>query len=81
MFHKVKAVSALAGYRLRVQFVEGVTKIYDVKPLFAKWERFKALEKAPEAFAAVTVDKGGYGVVWDDDLDLSCDELFANGIA
>ena len=22
---------------------------------------------------------GGYGIVWNDDLDLSCDELFANG--
>ena len=81
MFHKVKAVGALPGFRLCVQFAEGVTKIYDVKPLFAKWAAFKALAAAPEAFAGVEVDAGGYGVVWDDDLDLSCDELFANGVA
>lgn len=37
MFHKVKAVNALPDYRLSVPFAEGVTKIYDVKPLFAKW--------------------------------------------
>ena len=42
MFHKVKAVNALPDYRLSVQFAEGVTKIYDVKPLFAKWAQFKA---------------------------------------
>lgn len=24
-------------------------------------------------------DEGGYGVVWNDDTDLSCDELFENG--
>ena len=79
MFHKVKAVSALPDYRLSVQFAEGVTKIYDVKPLFEKWEPFKALEKAPELFSGVEVDVGGYGIIWNDDLDLSCDELFANG--
>ena len=79
MFHKVKAVNALPGYLLSVQFAEGVTKIYDVKPLFAKWVPFKALENAPELFSSVEVDVGGYGIIWNDDLDLSCDELFANG--
>jgi len=79
MFHKVKAVNALPDYRLSVQFAEGVTKIYDVKPLFAKWKPFKALENAPELFSGVEVDTGGYGIIWNDDLDLSCDELFENG--
>ena len=81
MFHKIKAVGALSDYRLSVQFVEGVTKIYDVKPLFAKWEPFKALENNPELFSCAEVDVGGYGIVWNDDLDLSCNELFENGEA
>ena len=79
MFHKVKAVTALPNYRLSVQFAEGVTKIYDVKPLFEKWEPFKVLENAPELFSSVEVDAGGYGIIWNDELDLSCDELFENG--
>ncbi|MBR7078024.1 MAG: DUF2442 domain-containing protein [Clostridia bacterium] len=79
MFHKVKAVNAMPGYRLTVQFAEGVTKIYDVKPLFAKWPPFKSLENDPELFSAVEVDAGGYGIVWNDEIDLSCDELFENG--
>lgn len=80
MFHKVKAVSALPDCRLSVQFAEGVTKIYDVKPLFTKWMAFKALENSSERFYSVSVDVGGYGIIWDDYLDLSCDELFANGV-
>ena len=79
MFHKVKAVSALPDHRLCVQFAEGVTKLYDVKPLFEKWAPFKTLETSPELFSAVEVDAGGYGIVWNDDLDLSCDELYENG--
>ena len=79
MFHKVKAVNPLPNFRLSVQFAEGVTKIYDVRPLFSKWKQFKALEKVEELFGEVAVDVGGYGIIWNDELDLSCDELFENG--
>ena len=79
MFHKVKAVNALPDYCLSVQFAEGITKIYDVKPLFEKWPQFKKLESIPDLFFDVRVDVGGYGIIWNDDLDLSCDELFENG--
>ncbi len=81
MFHKVKAVTALPDFRLSVQFAEGVTKLYDVKPLFDKWTVFKVLQDRPELFASVEVDVGGYGIIWNDVLDLSCDELFENGVA
>ncbi len=79
MFHKVKAVNALPDYKLSVQFAEGVTKIYDVKPLFRKWDSFRELSEDPALFSSVEVDTGGYGIVWNDEIDLSCDELFANG--
>ncbi len=78
MFHKIKNVSPLPDFRLSVQFAEGVTKIYDVNPLFKKLPAFSAVMDF-EAFGAVTVDVGGYGIVWNDDLDLSCDELWKNG--
>lgn len=79
MFHKIKNVFALPGGRLSVQFSEGVTKIYDVKPLYERLPAFAELAGDACKFSAVTVDVGGYGIVWDDDLDLSCDELWENG--
>ena len=78
MFHKVKCVNVLPDYKLSVQFAEGVTKIYDVKPLMQKYAVFKALEDA-ELFSSVETDVGGYGIIWNDDVDISCDELFENG--
>ena len=79
MFHKVKAVNALENYRLRVQFAEGITKIYNVSQLFDKWEVFRCLMDNPSLFSNVQVDVGGYGIIWNDVLDISCDELYANG--
>ena len=80
MFHKIKNVSGLQDYKLSVQFAEGETKIYDMKPLFETHPMFKHLLEHPEEFFCVSVDVGGYGVIWNDDLDLSCDELWENGV-
>ena len=80
MFHKVKNVTALPDFKLSVQFCEGVTKFYDVKPLFDKLQVFRYFIDRAEEFYAVSVDMGGYGIVWNDDLDLSCDELWEHGI-
>ncbi len=79
MFHKVKNINALPDYKLSVQFCEGVTKIYDVEPLFEKYTFFLPLKDSPELFSSVMVDQGGYGIIWNDDIDISCDELWANG--
>ena len=80
MFHKIKNVYALPDYRLSVQFSEGVTKIYDMKPLFEQMPLFAELKENAAVFCGVSVDVGGYGIVWNDDLDLSCDELWKNGV-
>ena len=64
---------------MSVQFSEGVTKLYHLKPLFDKISAFQYLKENPEEFSSVSVDVGGYGIIWGDDLDLSCDELWDNG--
>ena len=79
MFHKIKNISPLPDYRLSVQFAEGCTKIYDVKPLFERIPVFAELMDT-HLFSVVTIDVGGHGIVWNDDLDLSCDELWENGV-
>lgn len=78
MFHKIKNISTLPDYRLCVQFAEGCTRLYDIKPLFDRIPAFEEL-KDLRLFSDVRVDVGGHGIVWNDDLDLSCDELWENG--
>ena len=79
MFHKVQAVQPLTGYRLLVQFEDGALKCYAVRPLLEKWAAFQALADVQGLWEQVKVDAGGYGVSWNDDIDLSCDELYHNG--
>lgn len=80
MFYKVQEVEPLPDYCLLVVFANGEKKKYDVRPLFEKWEDFKALSVIKGLFEQVKVDIGGYGVSWNDDIDLSCNELYDNGL-
>ncbi len=74
---KVQSVKPLKGKRLLVTFLNGVQKIYDCHAIL-QLDRFRLLEN--EAFfLAVTVDPGGYGVSWNDEMDLSEYELWNNG--
>lgn len=77
-FHKITSVSALPGYRLSVHFWDGITKIYDVRQVFGRWPQFRRLLD-DKLYYKVKVDVGGYGVIWDDNLDLSAEELWHNG--
>ena len=79
MFHKVKEVFPLPDMRLCVRFANGSTKQYNVGSLMDRFPQFEAL-KDGHLFEDVQVDVGGYGVVWNDELDLSCDELWDRGI-
>ena len=80
MEHKIKAVKALSNYKFDVTFLEGISKTYDIKPLFKKIPEFLALKNDEQMFTSVKVDIGGYGLVWNDKLDLSSDEIWKKGV-
>lgn len=79
MFHKIKGVTSLPDGMLSVQFSEGVTKLYNITYLAAHLPVFGQLLSTPNLFEEARVDVGGCGIVWNDDIDLSCDELWKNG--
>ena len=73
---KIQSVQPLEGKRLLVLFANGVEKVYDCNQLL-HLEPFQILEN--EAFfKSVKVDQGGYGISWNDNVDLSEYELWVN---
>lgn len=79
MFHRVKEVRPLSDFQLVVLFESGERRSYNVRPLLDKWQAFGALSDVTGLFNQVKVDAGGYGISWNDEIDLSCDELYFNG--
>ncbi len=76
-YPRIESVLPLGGRRLLVAFANGVTKVYDCTPLLA-YAPFKPLADDP-LFRCVKADPHGYGVVWNDDIDLAEAELWENG--
>jgi hypothetical protein len=60
-----------------VLFFNNVIKKYNIAPLLEK-EQFHKL-KNQSFFKSAKVDSGGYGISWDDDCDLSENELWNKG--
>lgn len=81
MFHKLKSAAPLPGGALLVHFSNGVTRRYELSQAVPRCPSLASLLEDPALFSQVSVDPGGYGVSWNDTLDLSCEELWANSTA
>ena len=75
---KIKTVVPLNDKRLLVAFVNEIQKTYDCQRIL-NLERFQLL-KHEAFFKSVAVDRGGYGISWNDEIDLSEYELWNNGV-
>lgn len=70
---KLIQVEPLPGYRLRVQYADGVAGVVDLSHLAGKGV-FR-LWNDPKAFGRVSLGTGGE-VCWSDEVDLCADALY-----
>ncbi len=78
-YPKIKYVEAISDYRLFIIFENGAIKIYSLKKLLNE-PGFTAL-KDENLFFKVKKEKNGYGLIWNDEIDLSEYEVWKNGIS
>ena len=79
MTHRIEKVNSVENFMVLVTFQNGVEKMYDLKPIIAKFPQFLELKNKKSLFEKVRVDVGGCGIVWNDRLDLAADEIWHNG--
>lgn len=87
VFHRVEKAIALDNLILKIKFRDGSIKYYSVEKLVSK-EPQPTFEGEPiyerlrnkELFPNVYVDCDGAIVAWDTVADISCNELWENGI-
>lgn len=79
MFVKITSIATLPDFILLIGFSTGEFKQFDVKPLIEKYQPFKALTEIKGLYEQAKIDVGGYGIVWNDELDLSADGLYEQG--
>lgn len=77
MYPKVKSVKVFKDTQLEIMFEGNIRRIYDCYRIMQE-EPFKGL-KDKALFKNVRIDSGGYGISWNDDIDLSESELWIHG--
>ena len=74
----IAEVEAQPNQRLLVRFRNGVTKLYDCKRIL-KHPAFEPLRNDEALFRRAHADEHGYGVIWNDNLDLAESEVWIGG--
>ncbi|MEG2002029.1 MAG: DUF2442 domain-containing protein [Clostridia bacterium] len=75
---KIKEVKPLADLKLMVVFENGVVKSFDVHPYLKDFPIFQELLD-DRLFKKVKVDCGGFGIAWNDEIDLSRYDIWERG--
>ena len=81
MFHKITSLATLPDYVLLVGFSSGEFKQFDLKSIMNKYPPFAALKNVNGLYEQAKIDAGGYGIVWNDDLDISAEGIYEKGVA
>lgn len=79
MTHKIKSIRTEDDLVISATFFDGTIKKYDIKNLFGFYPQLKELENK-ELFNNIQIDAGGYGISWNDDLDLDAETIWEGGI-
>jgi hypothetical protein len=72
-------VRALPDFMLFLKFSGGECRIFDVKPLFTHpkaGDTFSKLKTKRGLFEKVKLGTAGWGVVWDDTIDIGSEHLY-----
>lgn len=76
-YPRVQSVQVVDDHILVVEFDNRQKRRYDITHLLGK-EMFSPLRN-PALFKNVQVEKGGYAIYWNEDIDISEYELWKNG--
>ena len=79
MAHRIISVKPIDNMMLSVVFQNGIEKTYDISSLYDVFPQFRILEKEKYLFEEVQVDVGGYGISWNDELDIDANSIWEEG--
>lgn len=69
----------LEGVKIELTFQDGKVITYDMALLENKYPKIKELELNRDLFLSGHLDGGGYGVIWDDDIDIDAMTVYEDG--
>ena len=79
MFVRATKVKFLKDVTLEMTFQDGKVVRYNMSTMFSKYPQLKELKNNRSLFENGHLDPGGYGVIWNDDLDFDAMSIYECG--
>lgn len=79
MFYKIISLETHSDFILLVGFSNGEYRKFDLKPYMKEYPIFNSLLDL-NLYKKATIDKDGYGIVWNDEVDLSANGIYEKGL-
>ena len=72
-------VRFLDDVKLELTYQDGKIIRYDMSAMFSKFPQLEELRRDRELFVRGHLDPGGYGIIWNDDLDFDATSIYEDG--
>ena len=79
MFMHATNVRFLEDVKLELTYQDGKIIRYDMSKLFSKYPQLEELRRNHDLFTNGHLDVGGYGVIWNDELDIDATSIYESG--
>lgn len=78
MFVRATELKFLNDVKVEVTYIDGNVVEYDFSTIFAKYPQLKQLRNR-KLFESGHLDPGGYGIIWNDQLDFDVQSIYECG--
>ena len=78
MFVQAIYLKFCEGVTVEVAYIDGSIVRFDLSTMFSKYPQLKALEDR-KLFESGHLDVGGYGIIWNDELDFDATSIYESG--
>ena len=78
MFVRAIDVKFLENVTVELTYIDGSVIRYDMSKMFDKYPQLKGLEDR-KLFESGHLDPGGYGIIWNDELDFDAMSIYEDG--
>ena len=80
MAHRVQSVSMIDQNILQAIFIGGEVIQYDLRKMLSILPQFQEIMKNPQLASQLSTDVDGYGISWNDELDLDAETIWEDGV-
>ena len=79
MYNRLTSISFEENLIIIAKFNDGKIVSYNIRQLYDQFPIFKKLENDPLLFNNGIIAPGGCGIIFNDEIDIACEELYENG--